>query len=114
MLGFLAPDSLPGPIYTGVVVGIALAMTALTETLQGEALAAHERAGGRVGSGWATAGVGLAFLVLLAAGIFGGQLLAYSMQLGDSVELDELTVYYKDGATRPRRGESASTCEIRG
>jgi hypothetical protein len=98
-VAFLAPDGLPRPVYTGVVIAIAFAMAVVTDKLQGEALAAHERAGGRVGAGWATAGIGLAGLVVAGAGVLGGVHVADSIRFGDGVELGKMTVYYKDGAT---------------
>lgn len=90
----LAPDSVPQPIYTGVAIGLAFAMRAVTDALQGEALAAHRTAGGRVGAGWAGAGIALATLAVILGLLFGAFWLA-----DDSVQVDQVTVHYGDGAT---------------
>jgi hypothetical protein len=95
---FVIPDSVPRPLYTAINIAIAFGMRLVADALQGEALSAHEAAGGRVGAGWATAGISLAILALLAGAVLAGWL-ADSSRLGDSVELGKLTVYYKDGAT---------------
>ena len=97
---FVAQDSIPTAVFTGVNLGLTFGMKAVADKLQGPAMAAHAQAGGRVGATWRAAGIGIISLVAVVAAAF-GMVLRFdpSMNLGDSVEIDKVTVHYKDGIT---------------
>jgi hypothetical protein len=85
-------------LFTGINVGLLFGMKRATEAWQGADLAAHQAAGGRVGAGWATAGVVAGCLALVAAVVFAAVLME-AARFGESIEVGKSSVYYKDGVT---------------
>jgi len=106
-------DDLPGgPLPVAVVAaGTAVAMRFLTEALQGRALSAQRDAGGRVGAGWRGVVIGAVWLVFVGGSLFGALVLVPALGPGDSVEVGNLTIYYKNGITE---SEARRTGELLG
>jgi len=65
---FYLPDGFPNQL---IPITYVFALLYATRKLQGEAVARHLTAGGRLGSWWAVVGVGLMCLVSIIAVIFG-------------------------------------------
>jgi hypothetical protein len=95
-VGFLVPM---GALQTGVGIGALIAMIQLAKRLQGPAVEAHTRAGGRLASRWAAAGIGLLALVAIC-GVLVGIVVAASGPKGTRLVIgtkDE--IYYSGSAT---------------
>ena len=55
---------------TGVAIGLLVATVNLAKTLQGAAVEQHVSRGGRLGSRWAVAGLGVILLAVILGGAF--------------------------------------------
>ena len=100
-LTFLVAFTMPGWAATGVTIGSIFAMKAMAESMQGAAVNEHVRLGGRKDSRWTAAGIGLVFLLAIAAVTVAAPLGWESWKNGRKVVLgskDE--VYYRGSATR--------------
>src|SRR5579871_65006 len=96
LFGYLVPQA----AATSVAVGLVFGVTAAAKSLQGEAVEDHVRRGGRLGSRWSAAGVGLGFLAAIggavAGAVFGTSLMAESkVAIGTNDE-----VFYNGSATK--------------
>jgi hypothetical protein len=65
---FFLPDGFPNQL---IPIAYTVGLLQLAKKLQGDAVAKHIAAGGRLGSSWEVAGVGLLCLVVILAIIFG-------------------------------------------
>ena len=92
VFGYLVPQGVSALVAVGLFLGARTAAKAL----QGAAVEQHVRQGGKLGSKWAAAGLGIALLAI----VVGGYLLVYSalnpkVQIGTKDE-----VYYSGSATQ--------------
>src|ERR1039458_5994204 len=95
-LAILGGSLLPQAVSAGIAVGLFLAARAAAKGLQGMAVEQHVREGGKLGSKWMAAGLGLGLLAI----IVGGYVVIYSVlnpkiQIGSKDE-----VYYSGSATK--------------
>jgi hypothetical protein len=67
VIAFILPDNFPG---TGLSLGALLATVVVAKKSQGSLIEAHQQAGGKMGSRWVGAGVGLACLAIVVGLIF--------------------------------------------
>ena len=70
ILAILFGNLLPAALSTTIAIGLLLLTRSCAQVLQGPAVTQHVSAGGKLGSKWAAAGIGIAVLALLFAGIF--------------------------------------------
>ena len=106
----LGVDVLPGsPLWGGLFIaaGTAVAMSALAGALQGRALSAHQETGGRVGASGRSVVIGAVALVTVGGALFIALALAPALGPGDSVQVGNLTVYYKNGITESEARRTA-------
>lgn len=81
----------------GIAAGIAFGMVGVAKALQGKAHDAHLAAGGKEGSSWLAAGIGLPFL----AAIIGLVVYSNRHDLGTKVDFGHgQNIYFKDGVSR--------------
>ena len=98
VIGYLVPQTMALPLGIGVLFGT----RGVAQSLQGPLLDKHLREGGAFESNWKVFGIGLVFLVVYCAAIFGvGYGVDYVAAINSRITLGaQCQVYYKDGASR--------------
>ncbi len=98
VIGYLVPQNMVFPLGIGVLFGT----RGVAQSLQGPLLDKHLREGGAFESKWKVFGVGLIFLVVYCAAIFGVSYgVDYLAAINSRITVGtHCQIYYKDGASR--------------
>jgi hypothetical protein len=92
---------LPSSVATGLGIGLVAGIRQVARSTQGDAIDAHVAQGGKVASGWAAFGVGVAGLTALVAVIFGGVLGFELLNGKPKIKIGQKDeVYYSGTATK--------------
>ena len=106
-LAIIFGNMIPPALSTVVAIGLLLTTKSCAQVLQGPALADHVSRGGKLGSRWAAAGIGVAFLavifgvvfvVILGKDIAGGRT-STSEKTKVTIGTND-TLYYSDASTK--------------
>ena len=106
-LAIIFGNMIPTALSTVVAIGLLLTTKSCAQVLQGPALAEHVSRGGKLGSRWVAAGIGVAFLAVIFGAVF-FVMLGKELAGGHSVASEKTkvtigtsdTVYYSGSATK--------------
>lgn len=92
ILVIISGNFIPSTYTSGLAIVLVVAMRAIAQAVQGQAVQQHVSQGGKLGSRWAAFGIGAGVLVAIAVGVFA---IVFGFQLA-SLSASKVTIGAKD------------------